>query len=265
MRFLGLIVLIYGGWLLVALAVQRRIVFPRNMTFPASRPGAGFPPLERHWLSTKQGEVESWFVPGRGRSTEDPGAAVVFAHGNAELIDSQLELARRYHDLGVSLLLVEYRGYSRSAGTPSQQNIVHDFDQAVGWLMRQPAVDPSRIVYHGRSLGTGVVCSLAERRPPAALILQAPFRSVRGFVVRYAVPPPLVLDPFDNERVLKNFDGPVLIFHGTEDTIIPVEHGRKLARVARRPRLVELPAGHNDFPIDGEAHWDAIERLFDSI
>lgn len=248
----------YSLWLLSAFFLQRCILFPRHVPKQAAQPGAGFPGLQKHWLTTPQGKVETWFMPAARASTTRPLPAVIFAHGNAELIDGQLAMVHGYHRLGISVLLCEYRGYGRSAGSPSQQRIIADHVRCYDRLAARDEVDREKIFFHGRSLGTGVACALAAKRAPAALILQSPFASVSDMMAWYLIPGFLVRDPFDNEAVLKKLDRPVLLMHGERDRIVPYRHSRALHRVARQSTLSTYGCGHNDFPTTSSRFWDEI-------
>jgi len=150
---------------------------------------------------------------------------------------------------------VEYPGYGRSAGSPSQKSITQTFLAAYDALSNRKDVDPSRIILFGRSLGGGAVCALAARRPSAALILMSTFTSARAFAKRYLAPSFLVRDPFDNLAVVKNYPAPVLILHGRRDTVIPFSHGVELHRAARQGTLIAYEAGHNDCPPDWKVFW----------
>jgi len=248
----------YALWLVAAFFVQRRIVFPRHVCREASQPGAGFPGLQKRWISTPQGKVETWYVPAAGVSSVRPGPAVIIAHGNGELIDGQLATVHGYHRLGISALLCEYRGYGRSAGSPSQRRIVADHVKCFDWLAHRGDVDRRRIFFHGRSLGTGVVCALAAKRKPAALILVSPFTSIADMMAWYLIPRFGVRDPFDSEAVLKGLDRPVLVLHGTRDRVVPYRYGRALHRAAKRSTLSTYSCGHNDFPIRSKRFWKDI-------
>ena len=114
--------------------------------------------------------VEAWFIPGKGVSSETPGPVLVFAHGNGELIDDNLDL-KWIAELGTSVLLVEYRGYGRSTGSPSQSSIVSDTNTFMKMLKARPDVDVERIGYMGRSIGSGVLAQVAIDHPPAAMIM----------------------------------------------------------------------------------------------
>jgi fermentation-respiration switch protein FrsA (DUF1100 family) len=98
------------------------------------------------------------------------------------------------------------------------------------------------------------VCALIGRRPIAALILEAPFTSVRPFASRYGAPGFLVRDPFDNLAQVAGFRGPLLILHGAQDDVIPPCHSQALARAAPQAELHLLPCGHNDCP----RAWDLV-------
>jgi hypothetical protein len=191
---------------------------------------------------------------------------VIFAHGNAELIDYWTEELSPYREMGVSVFLPEYRGYGRSAGSPSEQAIRSDYLAFHELLLARPEVDPSRVVYHGRSLGGGAVCSLASERPPAAMILQSTFESVPAVAARWLVPSFLILDPFDNLSVVQDLDAKLLVFHGRADATIPFDHGRTLANAARDGRLVAYDGvGHNDCPPRErmDHYWGEIESFLE--
>ena len=238
--------------------LQRAILFPRGMLAPD--PAAlRTPGLERWWIESEEGPVEAWFLPGAGVDAAHPGPAVVFAHGNGELIDHWPAMLRRYRALGVSVVLAEYRGYGRSAGAPSEDAITTDLRALVARLEAEPAVDATRLVYHGRSLGGGAVATLLDARPPRALVLESTFTSV-GDVASWA-PRFLLVDRFESLPRILRFDGPVLVFHGTRDGVVPVAHGRRIAREHPRAELVLYDCGHNDLPPPGADYWPRIERF----
>lgn len=211
-----------------------------------------------------EGEVEAWLMPGRGATPERPGPAVVFAHGNGELVNIWPGEMRWYTERGYTVLMPEYRGYGRSAGRPSQAGIVEDVTHFYDRLAALPTVDPSRIVFHGRSLGGGVVAQLAATRPPRAMILTSAFTSIPDIALGpIPVPAFLIRDPFPVEPVLKQYDGPVLILHGEADQAVPVEYARRNAAAAADSTLVVYPGiNHNDMP-NGHGKWDDILSFLD--
>lgn len=248
--------------LVVVLGLQRYLVFPRHLVH-APDPPHPVEGRERLWLSTDEGEVEAWLLPGRGASAEHPSPLVIFAHGNAELIDTWPDYLRPYREWGLSVLLVEYRGYGRSAGSPSEGSIADDLVLAYDQVTARPEIDAQRVILHGRSIGGGAVCALARRRRPAALILQSTFTSIRAMAARWFVPGFLVLDPFDNEACLHDFSGPVLLVHGRHDGLIPPSHAEALRRAAPQARLVWYDANHNDCPPSWPAFFDEVASFLD--
>lgn len=244
---------------IAVLSLQRRVIFPRQYTQPHRNAGENVEGLVKIWIETPEGQVEGWFLPGNGVTADNPGPAALFAHGNAELIDEWTDEMAGYRRLGVSVFLAEFRGYGRSAGSPSQDKITDDFLAFYEHLIGLPQVDPTRIIFHGRSMGGGAVCALASHHTPAALILQSTFRSLRAMARRFFVPGFLVLDPFDNEAVVSQLDIPVLILHGENDDLIPYSHALELHRLAPNSQLITYQAGHNDCPPSWIVFWNDVE------
>lgn len=214
------------------------------------------PNIERLWLNVDDAtRVEAWLVKPQ-RPTVGPNPAVIFFHGNAETIDDSVGHAEIYTKLGYAVLLPEYRGYGRSGGSPSQAAIRSDMGRFYDLLHARSDIDPSRIIYHGRSLGGGVACDLARSRPPAGMILESTFTSVASFCWGFGVPPFLCRNPFHSDDVVQALDRPLLIVHGAEDNIVPVSHGRTLRDLARHGTYLEMAGRHNDFPQD----WFRYER-----
>lgn len=255
LRGLALLIWAWFGWTALVLAFQRYILYPAPS-------GAGPRPQITGALQLDvpyaEGPIEGWLVPGQGVTARTPGPVIIYTHGNAELAEHTLEWLRPYRARGWSVALLEYRGYGRVPGRPSQAHIVADAVKFYDQLAAHPLIDPQRVVFHGRSLGGGVAVALHAQRPAAALILESTFTSVRAFAAQFFAPEFLVLDPWPTLEVLQSAEVPVLIFHGTQDTVIPVAHGHALARAARHGTYIERTCGHNDCPSDAP-YWQAID------
>jgi fermentation-respiration switch protein FrsA (DUF1100 family) len=246
----------YGLWLALLVTFQESLIFPGRHRTPAAdvRPPPG---VQQLWLDVADGvRVEAWFQPGAGRGPGQPGPAVLFLHGNTDLLEERWNVAAPYVQAGISFLACEYRGYGRSGGVPSEAALVADAAGWYDWLASRPEVDAQRIIVHGISLGGGVAVGLAGRRPVAALVLESTFASVTSLAARLLVPAPLVRHPFRSDGVLARLDVPVLLVHGRRDIVIPVRHARRLHRLAARSRLVETDAGHDDYRTAWPAVWD---------
>ena len=250
---------LYAAYCGLLFVLQRQIMFPRGMI---PRPGQSTPEiagLERIWLQTESGRVESWLIPPLPGSAADPWPAVIFGHGNGELIDYWPEELKGFNRLGFAVMLVEYPGYGRSAGSPSQKSITDAFVVAYDTLAARKNIDPARIVLVGRSLGGGAVCALSLNRSSAAMILMSTFTSARSFARRYLAPSFLVRDPMDNLAAVQTYSEPILIIHGRQDTVIPYSHGESLRKAAVRGSLITYEAGHNDCPPDWDVFWKDVE------
>ncbi|HVT34595.1 MAG TPA: alpha/beta fold hydrolase [Nevskiaceae bacterium] len=233
---------------LVAAAVlwfaQRSMIFPRiDARGQQARPADA----QQVWLDIPGGRVEAWYLP-PAEPHDARAPLIIFAHGNGEFIDRWPPAFDEPRRWGVGALLVEFPGYGRSTGAPSQDTVTAAMLAAWSWAAAQPGIDAQRIVAYGRSLGGGAVCTLATQRAPAALILESTFTSVRIFAARYFMPGFTVRDPFDNLACVQNWRGPLLVLHGDHDTLIPQAEGRALAAAAPQSEFVSLDCGHNDCP-----------------
>jgi pimeloyl-ACP methyl ester carboxylesterase len=233
---------------LASIDLQDRVLFPSDaaprIASPAPPPGTVV--LKRE--VDQGGKVEAWFVPNHKATDKAPAPLIVLCHGNGEVIDQAGPMVKELQAQGWAVLLPEYRGYGRSAGRPSQDAIRDDLTWFLDQVLKRPDVDPNRVVYIGRSLGGAVAADLATVRKPQALVLLSTFTSVVAMSRQYMIPENLVKYPFRTDHFVKAYDGPILIFHGDHDTVIPVAHGRQLAALAKNAKYVELNCNHNDFP-----------------
>lgn len=249
-------------WALIIWFAQRTILFPRFL-IPSLPPNAQPAAHVEVWQRPAAGgKVEAWFMPGDGVSAQNPGPAVIFAHGNGELIDFWQHDFQAYVDMGVSVLLPEFRGYGRSAGSPSQQAIVADFTAWYDVLAQRPEVDAQQIVLHGRSIGGGVIAGVMQNRQAKAVILQSTFTGAADMARWYLVPRILMRDPFDVLPVVQQYEGPLLILHGSKDQIIPPAHAHRLHEAASQSQLIFYPSGHND-PPPTQRYWQDIRAFLE--
>ena len=255
------------AWILivpVAIAVAYfalLFVAQRSMLFPMPAAAPPGPPegVEEVRVKFDGGEAYALYLPPR-----DPrGAAplLMFTHGNGELADYWTEEFMVARTWGAGVLLVEYPGYGRAPGSPSEHSITESLLALYDWAANNPRVDAKRIVAYGRSLGGGAAAHLAVKRPVAGLILESTFTSVADFAAGYRAPAFLVRDRFDSRTTLASYRGPLLVIHGVHDTLVPVAHGRELASLVPGAQLVELNCGHNDCPRD----WRTIGKFLADI
>jgi hypothetical protein len=218
------------------------IFFPdRHVRFTPADLGMAFEDVR---LETSDGvTLAAWWVPaphGRG--------ALIFSHGNAGNMGDRVGKLRLFHDLGLSVLAFDYRGYGASQGKPSEEGTAHDMDAAVAHVRDSRGVPLDRTVFYGESLGGAVVIAAATRFRPAALVAESTFTSARAMARRHYpfVPPSLVRVGYDSLSRVRRLVCPKLFLHGPADTIVPFEMGEALFRAAPEPkRFATLVGDHN--------------------
>lgn len=255
---LGGLVVAYALYLIAAPFIQRAAYFPaRFMTPPAGEVPRG---VEVLWHEIEGGgRVEAWLRVPETASAQSPAPLAIYLHGNAEFIDDSAWIADIYNRKGYAVLLPEFRGYGRSAGSPSEEGVAHDVEAFLAMVGSRPEIDGKRLVVHGRSIGAGVSAGIIEKHAPDGVVLQSAFTSMTAMLLRYGVPPFLARDPMRVDHAIERFDGPVLIMHGTSDEIIPFTHALKLRSLARDATFLEGTGGHNDLPGTMGEYRDAIE------
>ena len=227
----------------------------RQMLFEA-RPGYEKPDI--HGLAiqdvaihTPDGEtLQAWYEPPK------PGKPVIlYFHGQGATLELGKWRYIRMHKEGVGYLALAYRGFSGSTGHPSEKGLFIDGLAAYGWLKSQGFQDKD-IVIHGHSLGTGVATYVATKRPARALILEAPYTAASDVgSERYPFIPVSLLmhDRFESRARIKDVHMPLLVIHGTRDSVIPFADGKRLFDMANQPKtFVAMPnSEHNTLTRDG--------------
>jgi pimeloyl-ACP methyl ester carboxylesterase len=187
-------------------------------------------------------------VIGCCREAPNPRAVWLMMHGNAgQAADRDYVLPRMSGQ--DSLYVLEYPGYGSREGSPSLQSINQAASEAYQLLRSRNPNTPVCVL--GESIGSGPACALArEKIAPDKIVLVVPFDTLANVAARHFpfLPVRLLLrDNWDNVESLKHYAGPVEIFGARDDTIIPIEHARALARQIPAARFIEIPGGHNDW------------------
>lgn len=194
--------------------------------------------------------------------------AALLLHGNGGTRENMGDVVRGFLRWGYRPLVLDYRGYGGSEGSPTEKGLYADAQAAWDWLEEQGA---STIVVWGFSLGSGVAVHTARHNPAAALILDAPFDSaVHLGQLRYPwLPVSLVLwDRYESDQKIDRIDCPLLIIHGERDITIPIALGRALFDRAREPKtFVSLAdAGHNDLRrVASERYWSSVVTFLRAV
>jgi len=223
-----------SGW------ARRFIYYPDGRVPPREPPGV---PGEGVTLHTADGlDLAAWYLPGSG------GTAAVLCNGNAGNREDRLPLSTGLQKRGLGVLTMDYCGYGGNPGDPDEGGLIADALAAARHLEERPGV--SRMVYFGESLGAAVLIGVAERRPPAALVLRSPFTSLLDVARTHLpiLPTGLIGDHWDSIGRIRSMGVPLLVVAGTADSVVPYEQSVRLFEAAPGPkRLVTYDgADHND-------------------
>lgn len=204
---------------------------------------------EEVWLRAEDGvRLHAWYLPGHAA-----GPTLLFFHGNAGNISHRRASLEIFHDLGLNVLILDYRGYGRSEGRPSEQGLYRDARAAWDHLLGERGLAPREIVVFGRSLGGAVAANLAAGVPdeaqPGALILESTFSSARDMArALYPVLGSLMVMRFqlDTRARVAEVRCPVLVLHSPDDEIVPYAQGREVFEAANPPKAFQALVGdHN--------------------
>jgi len=255
----------YGAIVLLVFVFQARLIyFPdvgRDILLSPRTVGLEFDDV---WLDASPGvRLHGWFV----HRAQPKGVALIL-HGNAGSIALRTDWLRMFHELGYASLIIDYRGYGRSTGSPSEQGTYEDARAAWDHLTRDKGWASRDIVIVGESLGGAVAAELASRTTARALVLQSTFTSVPDLATQlYPFLPVRWLSRFDYGTLayLRAVAVPVLVAHSPADEIVPFSQGRALYEQAREPkRFIELSGGHNEGFIFVRREWiDALAAFLD--
>ena len=251
-----LITLALGYAILVALVFlfqSRLIYFPDKLI--AVTPQAYGLAYEDVRLRTEDGEtLAAWWMPAPAAR----GAVLLF-HGNAGNISHRIDYAKMFHTLGYSTLLLGYRGYGASTGSPTEEGTYRDALAGWRWLTETRGLAPVDIVIFGESLGGGIATWLAVQQTPRALVLASTFTSVPDLAAQiYPFLPVRLISRYryDNLERVSQLKLPIFIAHSPQDEIIPFAHGRRLYAAVRGPKtFLEMEGGHNEGMVFARDAW----------
>lgn len=243
---------IYIAIMLAMFLLQRKLMYhPVKMIHPPEH--YGLTQAEILHLNTRDNlRLHAWHIkPKQGFPL------IIYFHGNAGHIGDRAEKLRHFHEAGFGILAVSYRGFGHSHGTPTEKGLYEDAHATIHYAQFELGYNPSHILLYGESLGSGIATHtakvLADQNTPAAgLILEAPYTSVAGRSQEmYPFIPArhLVRDKYHSIDKIAHIKCPLLLFHGEQDVVIPIHHGKALLEKALGEKRGEFFAGvgHTDF------------------
>ncbi|MFN7452541.1 MAG: alpha/beta hydrolase [Alphaproteobacteria bacterium] len=196
--------------------------------------------------------IAVWVHPARtGMNT------IVYFHGNAGHLGYRADKFRAFAEAGFGLVAVSYRGYGGSEGQPTETGLYDDAATALSYALNTLHIPENNIILYGESLGTGIATHLATTHPQIALlVLEAPYRSVEARAQElypYLPVHYLIKDRYPQAALMAEVKAPVLIFHGTDDVIIPIQHGRDVYAATQAPKHLVVFEGKGHTNFDAEA------------
>lgn len=246
---------------------QRRLIYFPSQVLPDV--ATVLPGAEEVTFPTDDGlTLAGWFVPA---AQDADWATVVVFQGNAGNRGDRALLGRALADRGYGVLLVGYRGYGGNPGSPTEDGLLADGRAAVAYLESRPDVDADRLVYFGESLGAAVAIGVADKRPPAALVLRSPFTSLVDVAsVHYPFLPVSLLlrDRYPNLERIRGIEVPVLVIAGSADTVVPASQSRSVFEAASEPKEFVMIDGadHNDVELtEGDRLVTAVAAFLDRV
>jgi pimeloyl-ACP methyl ester carboxylesterase len=235
---LGVVAVLAAGYLAICgylYAEQRHLVFqPSGIPLTDPPAGSGYESL--NVVVPKLGTLTDWWVA----PTSPALPTIVFFHGNGSDRRDFLAQGESFHRSGWGVVLASYRGYSGNPGSPTETGLMEDARATLATVASR--VGP--IIVWGHSLGSGIAVRMASEGRAAGVVLEAPYTSlVDVAAAQYPFVPVrwLLLDRFDSRSLIAKIRVPVLIFHSTDDPVIPFRMGRSLAdQLGARATLVQM-------------------------
>ena len=255
--------------LIFGCASMNRYVLIRKTEIPAT-PASKKLSYQEIWFPARDGvQLNGWMVPG---APETP--LVLFFHGNAGDLSDNLEYLDLLHSRGFPVFIFDYRGFGKSNGEPLRENdLFQDARGALAYLEGQGWRHGS-MIFFGQSLGAAVALQMALEAPPAGLVMESSFTSMKEIVKHVS---PLAyytvgwwgIDlPFDNLAKIGRSGVPLLLIHGDKDTVVPVEMTMRLFAKANAPKTLHIirGGGHCDvFLCDYHAYLTAWDSYLESM
>lgn len=205
-------------------------------------------------------QIHAFWLP-----AERARVAILFLHGNGGNASYSLPKSSYLVRLGASVLVLDYRGYGLSEGTPSEEGVYQDARAGLAYLTDVQGFPEDHIIVFGQSLGGAVAVNLAQDRKLGGLILESTFDSIEN-VARVRVPFARVFlsDRFNSGQKISRLQTPILFFHGDQDGIVPIASGRNLFELAPEPKdfMIVEGAGHNNVAdVGGRLYWNRIGQF----
>ena len=257
-RILALVVVfVLGAYAAVCMLLylfQSRLVYEPDREVVGSPAEIGLSYQDVELISADGVHLSGWWVPHKGSR-----GVLLFCNGNSGNISHLLGRIATYRELGLSILVFDYRGYGGSGGKPTEEGTYLDVQAAWNYLVEEREIAPEKILVYGWSLGGPIAAWLAQRHSPAKLVLEATFTSLPDLAQQmYPLFPARLLARFEYNTLdyLSRVRCPILVVHSREDRLISFAHGQQLYQAFNGPRtMLEIEGDHGDGFSFSEQHY----------
>ncbi len=260
----SLVFILVSTWLLLAILLyvfQPGFIYFPHTNLQATPQNAGLEYKDVYLMTGDKTKIHGWYM-----RHETPRATLLFLHGNGGNISHRLDKLFMFHQMGLSVFIIDYRGYGQSTGKPGEQGTYHDAEAAWNYLSDEIKVSPDKIIVYGESLGGGVASWLVAKHQPGALILESTFTSIADMGrVHYPYLPVNLLARirYPTLERISQITCPLLIIHSPQDEIVPYTMGKRIYDAANQPKdFLEIKGDHNNgFMESGEIYIDGLYRF----
>jgi len=188
-------------------------------------------------------KINSWYIPG-----EKDSNLVIFCHGNAGNISGRVETIRLIHELNLSLLIFDYRGFGKSEGNISEKGLYLDIEAVYQYATKNLNIDKKKVIIWGRSLGAAVAIDFASKHNINKLIIESAFTSISDMGQRIYPFLPLKFictHKFLSINKIDKIKASKLFIHSKEDDLVPFSFGKILYKKAiLQKSFLEIHGNH---------------------
>jgi pimeloyl-ACP methyl ester carboxylesterase len=195
---------------------------------------------------------------------ENPQGVVLYFHGNAGELSRWGIVTHKFVDLNYDVLVMDFRTYGKSTGELSEKALYDDAQLFYDYMLQSYSED--KIVVYGRSLGTTFATYVAAKNHPQRLFLEAPFYDLNAIASRRFPMYPtswFLKYRFPTFQYLKEVSCPIVVFHGTDDSVVKYENGERLSKINTKGKLsfITIKGGSHNNLVDSEIYKKTINAI----
>lgn len=258
-------IFIFAVFTVIFLFIYVKYLESRSLFFPSKRieytPATAGLEFTDTFFKTKDNKtINGWFIPAK-----DAKFTVLFFHGNGGNINHRLDKIKILNNIGLNVFIIDYRGYGKSEGKPSEKGVYLDADAAYDYLVKIKGISPDSIIVYGESLGAAVAIELCTKIRVKGLIIEEAFTSIRdmGKLTYPWLPSFFVTDRLNSLTRVGKINIPKLFIHSRNDNLVPFVLGEKLYKKAQEPKyLVVISGGHNSAFLESEQDYTGYIKNF---